>query len=372
MPIALTCSVCARKLKVRDEAAGKSVQCPACGTVLRVPGATAAAVPPPTSPPASQAAAGSGPPSASPAAPAAQPRKRRKRRRRGPVLPRVNLFGIDLTLTRLLVAVVVLGAAGFGLLWWLSRPGPRPEARRVDVYAALTGIRQSVFRQPTLLITRDDPQGEFLLVKFKVPKKQFDKRFADAKGPVLLPAQEIQLQGPDKAVTPLFLVSQVDSGSGYQLTYPGGEVFAWERSGDGKTEIVKKPPDLYECLGPRPGSPWQSRGELEIHKPGTSHFRGEHGLTVDFQHHLDLKEIGSAPPEERAEIRKELDALNQQVQVTWDAASSGWLAAEAVEEPAEPFLFGWELTCVFPLPATSGKLTLSVLGQPMPLDVPGK
>src|SRR5271155_4635782 len=35
--ITLTCSRCERKLKVKDEAAGRAVQCPACQQAVKVP-----------------------------------------------------------------------------------------------------------------------------------------------------------------------------------------------------------------------------------------------------------------------------------------------------------------------------------------------
>ena len=37
MPIAVSCSQCEKKLKVKDEAAGKKVRCPGCSSVIQVP-----------------------------------------------------------------------------------------------------------------------------------------------------------------------------------------------------------------------------------------------------------------------------------------------------------------------------------------------
>lgn len=45
MPIQVTCQ-CGKTLNVKDEHAGKSVKCPACGDVLKVPGGSAPAPPP--------------------------------------------------------------------------------------------------------------------------------------------------------------------------------------------------------------------------------------------------------------------------------------------------------------------------------------
>ncbi len=42
MPVSFTCP-CSKKLRVADEMAGKSVRCPGCGAVLRVPSAAAVA-----------------------------------------------------------------------------------------------------------------------------------------------------------------------------------------------------------------------------------------------------------------------------------------------------------------------------------------
>lgn len=362
MSVPFTCTHCGKVLRAREELAGRSIKCPDCGTVLHVPESV--------QPASAQidrglASAASTPP--------AKSRKRRKHSRIGPAEPLVNIGGMDLTAMRLIVGAVVLAAVGSGLFLVLSRPVPRLKAQRVDVYAAVAGIEHRVFQRPTLLISRPNPRGEFILVKFKVPNKQFEERFAGARGLVQLPASEIQLQGGDKTTTPLFLVNQFDSDSGHQLRYAGGALFAWERTVDGDVKMVKTPSPLYQCLGPRAASPWQCAGKLEINKPAKSHFRGEQGLTVEFEH-LELKasEIGAARPEELKEVRKQLDELNQQVRVSWDADASGWLATESVEEPGERFLLGWELTCVFPLPAAVENPTLVVLGKSMPLAVGGK
>jgi TM2 domain-containing membrane protein YozV len=42
MPIEFACSSCGKRLRVKDESAGKRVKCPGCQTVLRVPGGDAA------------------------------------------------------------------------------------------------------------------------------------------------------------------------------------------------------------------------------------------------------------------------------------------------------------------------------------------
>ena len=42
MPIEFACSSCSKRLRVKDESAGKRVKCPGCQTVLRVPGGEAA------------------------------------------------------------------------------------------------------------------------------------------------------------------------------------------------------------------------------------------------------------------------------------------------------------------------------------------
>jgi hypothetical protein len=47
----MTCSSCSKSLRLNDTLAGKSIKCPQCATVLRVPGATAVTLPKP--PPAS-------------------------------------------------------------------------------------------------------------------------------------------------------------------------------------------------------------------------------------------------------------------------------------------------------------------------------
>ena len=37
MPITVTCEGCGKKLRVKDELAGRKGKCPACGTVLVIP-----------------------------------------------------------------------------------------------------------------------------------------------------------------------------------------------------------------------------------------------------------------------------------------------------------------------------------------------
>jgi len=45
MPIQFSCTNCDKTLRVKDESAGKRAKCPACGTVLQIPAASAAASP---------------------------------------------------------------------------------------------------------------------------------------------------------------------------------------------------------------------------------------------------------------------------------------------------------------------------------------
>jgi hypothetical protein len=50
MPIAFTCSGCAKQLRVSDESAGKDARCPECGAINRVPSASSPLFPPAGSP----------------------------------------------------------------------------------------------------------------------------------------------------------------------------------------------------------------------------------------------------------------------------------------------------------------------------------
>jgi hypothetical protein len=56
MPISLACPKCQKRLRIKDELAGKRVRCPGCGSLLPVPApAEPAPAPPPTVPVAPQA-----------------------------------------------------------------------------------------------------------------------------------------------------------------------------------------------------------------------------------------------------------------------------------------------------------------------------
>jgi hypothetical protein len=319
-------------------------------------------------------------------APAAQPhlesrtpalvgrRKRRKRHAGRSSEPLLSVFGIDITVTKLLVVAVFLAGGGVGLFWWLTSE-TRVQGQRVEVYTAIRRTEHRVFPKSDLLVTRSSPEGPFVLVTVKIPQQQFNKRFGEARGPVRLPVKEIQLQSDGEPVSPLFLVSQGDAAAGFSFKYATGVLFEFKLDPD-RDQLVgtKEPPPLYEALGPAPGSDWKTDGELKIDKSATAVFQGKRGMRVEFKHiplQKKLSEFGLLNPSdrERRRIQKEIQELNQAVQVTWDASSTGWLAATEVEQPSEMFLFGWELPCVFPLPPASKGLKLVVLGQPVRLEV---
>jgi hypothetical protein len=58
------------------------------------------------------------------------------------------------------------------------------------------------------------------------------------------------------------------------------------------------------------------------------------------------------------------------VTITWNRGSELWFGVKSQTTPGEIFLSGWTITCLFPRPASSKNLKLTVLGQNMTMNYP--
>src|SRR5438876_7203 len=207
MPIAFQCG-CGKQLRVRDDLAGKKARCPSCGTVLAVPspreestritrkrpeddvGRAASRRPERTAGDAedsnetSPLALGDTSHSGDD-----EPRRRFKKKKKQSAssvlfLPLITLFGINLTLLKLIIAAVVLCVGGLGAFLYMA--APQAKVKVVDVYDIEEDLTEftdgPIFMDvlvhfvhhkhpPKSLVIRENSEGTFLLIKFKLSER---------------------------------------------------------------------------------------------------------------------------------------------------------------------------------------------------------
>lgn len=360
MTITFRCDGCNTKVRVKDEFAGRKARCPSCRALVVVPHAESEPADEPVEleeasppPPPSRRKERDRP---------TKPKKKRKAQRSWITTPFVNVLGIDFNALRLLIVVLVLGAGFTGLFFMARRAGKViVEVKRVDAWAAITGISHKIQGTAHLIVTRDDSAGKFILIRFKMPSRVFEKHFADQKGLTALDAATIQLQsGSGDLSRCVFLVSTAQEG-GYTVDphHHGKNILTGIRSDT-----------LFECLGPAPDSPWITEGVWQSQGELPSRFLATSGMEVQFTASTPKPAEVEVPPGTSAEEKKLLEGLSVGVHVNWDEKSTASLGVDAMDEPSSRFLTGWEITCLFPAPRTTDQLRLVVLEASYPVTLP--
>jgi hypothetical protein len=257
MAIAFQCE-CGKQLQVRDELAGKKARCPGCGTVLAVPSPREES--PPITRQRSQAevmkpanldnnrpTSDLAPSStrrrirrptvdddeAEETSPVGlgdtrhsgdtEPRRRFKKKKKRSAasvlfLPLLTLFGIDFTLLKLIIAAVVLSMGGLGALFYFSAPDAKVKV--VDVYNIdddLTEFTEGIMfmdvlehfihhkHPPKRLVLRENSDGTFLIVKFKLSERDIRKLVGEKYEDFVMKKKDVVLQAGEETVYPLFL-----------------------------------------------------------------------------------------------------------------------------------------------------------------------
>lgn len=360
MSITFACDGCAAKIRVGDQFAGKKARCPKCGGRMLVPQLD--------DDPAEEEEREEELVAVRPSRRrleerrSARPRQKRKRRS-GFTAPFANVFGIDLSVLRLLIVTLLLAGTMSTVVLMVRRHANLIlEVKRVDAYAAISGLLHRAHQRPYLIVSREDPAGKFLVVKFKMPGEVFEKHFADQKGLTSLEAATIQLQGDGPPVRGCFMVGTAQEGNQYQVEAARHSSF-----------LGQEGESLYDRLGPGPNCPWTTEGVSQEPDDHTVRFLAHSGMEVQYE--LPPLPINpDALPNLTAEKKKELKTLmrptNLPVHITWDDKSAGWLGVEELPEPSSRFLTGWEITCLFPMPASSGDLHLIILDKSVPVKLP--
>jgi len=366
MPISLQCS-CGRQMQVKEEFAGKRIKCPHCQAVLLV----AAQEPPPAD-------------EAEPEEQPAERGRRKKRRRKSGAFrsagPLFTLFGIDFNRTMVVVfgSCLLVTIVGLVLLFTLTDAASyfssKPDVKVVDVYTAINGIRYTEVGERLLnrntvaytipghrkiMVTRGNPEGRFLLIKFKIKHADVQKHFQGASVAVFLRSDHVELEADGEKINPLFVVDRWrEPSEGYKIGYTPPR----QEGSSAK---------LTDYIGPGLNG-WTHEGT--VHEDGaTFRFEGKRGMVVT----TDLAATDAGGSGSRAGRSKDkrpgefiVDSPDSFINVTCDNASTVWLVAGELEQPNE---LGrkWEISCLFPRPKGAGKeLTLRVLGIPQTAKIP--
>jgi hypothetical protein len=399
MSIAFQCG-CGKQLKVRDELAGKRARCPACGEIVPVPvssdkelpaarmkqtqrlrdragdddesaritrkrplGALKSTAPSRTDDEES--------PDSSPPEPDDsddfgddEPRRRRKKKKKSTrsafSTPLVTLFGIDLTPLKLIIVAVVFCVAGVSAFMYLS--APEAKVRVVDVYnleedldefmtgqAQMDVILNFLFHKeiPKPLILHESSDGTFLLVKFKLSERSLKKLVGERYENFVMKNKDAVLEAGGETFYPLFIYEpDVITPS---VTVKAKSLLDDDKEGGGKPAPLREIEAHNKLVAPSEENPWTHEGVLQVNLSGKSTFKGIRGMIVNFDH-------GPLPTKE--------------MKITWNKNSDFWYGTKEEPVPAEVWLYDWRVACLFPRPASTKGMKLTVLGKPMKMDYP--
>jgi hypothetical protein len=371
MPMHITCPSCNKTLNVRDELAGKRIKCPACTATLAVPAPSAAPEKEPD------------------VAEESRSRKRGKKRKSKSgkaAQPLFTLGSIEFTPLKLLavggmgviflalvVVVILLTQLGSIFSW-------EPDSQFVDVHTPVNGFRDtkagaiilqgksvpySIPGHKKIIVTRPNPNGQYLLVTVPVSSKEIAQYFANSRGPISLMTltREHILLAADGLQTPAqFVLDRTINGErGYHL--------GWD-----PPEQENRKPDLREHLGPGKNG-WTHEGNTNGGGQVIT-FEGSTGMSVKTQvgdERLDGSEDRSLLGDVTGtKLPKDLSGglvagPSAYVFVTWNKGSTGWMLDTSIEQPNDLSLTR-TIQCFFPRPTGDAKnAKLIVLGKPRQL-----
>jgi hypothetical protein len=397
MSILLKCG-CGKQLQVRDELAGKKARCPGCGTIMAVPSASPQKVSvaegkrrspdstrrrqeeideesvritrrrpgADTKPTASGQDTDDSVDSSAPDRDESdERRRRRKKKKKRSILfmPLVTLFGINLTPLKLIIVAVVFCMAGVGGFLYLSAPDATVKV--VDVHNVNEDLGEFTIggfdfglltawihrQQPTAFVVRENPDGAFLMINFKISERALKKLM----GPnvdytnFVMKKKDVVLEGDGDPVYPLFLFEHEVNAKQFVVkkkSLLGGD------DDEGKPEPIEAG-DIFVAktknVQPSEESPWNHEGFLKVDPTGKSTFRGMRGMQVTFDH-------GPLPSKE--------------IKITWNEGSFFRFGVKEEPVASEIWLYDWRITCLFPRPASTKNLKLTFLGKQLKMNYP--
>jgi hypothetical protein len=388
MAIVVSCTACQKKMKVRDEHAGKRVKCPGCGTMMVVPQALVASPAVPTAPPVAAPE-----PDEDNNAAEATPRRKKRRRRsdekreRRPSQPLFSMGGVDFTPPVLITVIALTAIVATGAFFLIRALLPtKLDVQAVDVYMVVNGVRYTDIGERALgmndvsytipgnrkiVVTRKNPNGEFLLLKININDKEHGSNMARMAGASYLTPGQIRIKGGAEIVDPLYASYADDTrGAGYQLGFNPG------------TPEKGPPPSLEEFLGPkREWSAWTHEGETYTEEE-KMFFLGRGGMKVVVQasedkidKHRDGDPFASLGL--RRDSNKGLGGLqlgggkaSKYVMVNWDNGSDGFMINDQAERPNDISL-SWTVTAICKRPKSAAKeFTLMLFGKEQVVKLP--
>jgi hypothetical protein len=355
MSIVVTCA-CGKKMQTSEAARGKRIKCPACGDILPVPGdpGIGKVAPKPAAPPAKPIRLDDDDNDEG-----ERPRKKKKKKRSGFKLPEFEFFG--LTPAKLLVVLVIVGAIA-GAIWMFvpSSTAQIAEVRRVDAYAALEigehsmnripealkimsrGIRRKLQRESgetvtddepdalilgdnPLLIVRDNPQGDSLVVRVRLSPRFLSKKANIQNGTIVVNKSDVILKGDGGEAAGLLIDTERALPKVLQVSFFGAtndsqfiprERTPWNPPGQFSLSDLKK-----EIV------PIDDKGHEGPSYTGAARFEGQGGMQVNYAYDGSL------------------------VELHWDKSSKAMVTSKSLQCSASQYTFGTlELTCVFARP----------------------
>jgi hypothetical protein len=386
MPILVICRSCERKMQVKEDCAGKRVRCPQCQSPLDVP------LEEPL--PAAQMLDQPDEPAESSAPPRRKKARKRRKERAGATEARVlfSLGSLDFTpvstfvfggATLALVVGIILLFTLTPVASWFSSD---PEVKVVDVYTAVNGLRytdigERVLNRATvaytipgnrkLMVTRENPEGRFLLVTFKIKYSEVQKAFPGPNISVFVKETDVELEADGEKIQPLFVTDQWrEPKEGYRLGFnpPREEP---REEGDWRGPTPKR--ELRDYLGPGLGPyNWTHEGTL-TDDGNIIRFEGKGGMVVTTE--LNARDSGSrerARPEKKRPGEFIVDSPDSFINVSCNKGSFAWLVNREIEQPNE-IARKWEISCLFPRPKGAGKeYRLRILGTYQTVKLPMK
>jgi hypothetical protein len=276
----------------------------------------------------------------------------------------LTLFGINLTLFKLMIFGVVMIMVGIFSFFYFTAPDAK--VRVVDVYNLEDELNEFSSGQPRLdvilnflfhkevpkpLILHENSKGAFLKVQFKISERELKKLVGEKYENFVMSKKDVVLEGDGEKVYPLFIYEPDKNTPFVKVTYKD----PFEKEGDNPAPREKPddngPPfEAHKVLvAPSENNPWTHEGVLQIDPSGKSTFKGIRGMIVTYDH-------GPLPSKE--------------IKITWNEDCHFWMGVKKEEVPAELFLYAWRITCLFPKPESTKNLKLTVLGKKLKMDYP--
>lgn len=395
----IACGACRQTLTLPENVGpGQQIKCPACGSIMAVPGAARPVVLParlgtagttqvtkamPTDPLSKPLV----PTSPAPMKPAkekqanepdiSKPKKKKKRKE-------TESSGMGTGVKWMIAGLALFCITGIVLVMilipWGKIFSSSPEAEIVDVFTAINsmgynnvGVR--VMNSETaaycipgprqIMVARANPQGKHLLLHLKVPYSDVDKFFQGARGRIYLSRGHIQVESNGVTKDVVYIQDDNATSGHFQLSYQPPQ-------NDGPQT------PLRDYIGPKNeqnARGWTHEGVIKEYNDDIS-FEDKNGMQVRISIGSERQDGGGGNVLEHLTGKKILG--NQQgltgsvggyVHVDWNVNSGGYIVSDDLEQPNE-IGTTWKVNCLVELPAgAKGEVTLKVLGKSRKLKI---